>query len=109
MDEKQDEGTKEEVEEKKEEEPVKDTNDGLSDIDKANEAAERLERANKVKEKLIEREEKLAVQSALGGKSEAGAKPVKESKEEVYNKEAKERYAGTGLDPTPDDTPTEYK
>lgn len=49
----------------------------IATIDKANEAAERLERANKKKEELLLREEKLEVNRRLGGTSEAGATKLK--------------------------------
>jgi len=47
-------------------------------VDRANEAAERLERANKRKEELLEKEEKLVATRMLGGKSEAGQQEEKE-------------------------------
>jgi len=49
----------------------------IATIDKANEAAERMERANKKKEELLLREEKLEVNRRLGGTSEAGATKLK--------------------------------
>ena len=52
------------------------------------------------KEALLEREEKLAAHNMLGGTTNAGQKPVKETEEEKWAKGAKERYDGTGMDPT---------
>ena len=51
-------------------------------IDSANEAAKRLEEANKVKAELLTREEELASKKMLGGQSEAGVE-AKEPKEET--------------------------
>jgi len=66
-------------EEKKEEQtPVEETtaieNAAKTMVDKANEAAERLEAANEAHEKLVKREEAAKVQARLGGKTEAGEK-----------------------------------
>ncbi len=88
-------------EEKPEEQPTEDTGDRdkpaePDKIDRANEAAERLEQANKVTENLVKRQEKLAVEKALGGKGEAGTEPVK--KEEETPKEYKDRVMSN--DPT---------
>ncbi len=53
-------------------------------------------------EALIVRQENLAAQNMLGGQSNAGqAPPKKESEDEKWEREAKVRYEGTGLDPTP--------
>ena len=53
----------------------------ITTIDKANEAAERMERANQERLKIVEREERLAVQNRLAGSAEAGSetKPVEET------------------------------
>ena len=70
-----------------EEEPTaEDSGDGdkpksTAPIDAANEAAERLEQANKKKETLLDREEALMVQARLSGRAEAGAEPVKPKEE----------------------------
>ena len=53
----------------------------INDIDRANVAAERLETANKEKARLLAIEEKLAVQKALGGDSEAGQQAPKKKEE----------------------------
>ena len=54
-------------------------------IDAANEAAERLEKANKKNEELISKQEALAVEKTFGGEAEAGA-PAKEETPEEYAK-----------------------
>ena len=46
-------------------------------IDRTNAAAKRLEDANKKKEELISREERLHVENKLGGSAEAGIIPAK--------------------------------
>lgn len=51
-------------------------------VDDANSAAERLEKANTEKKKLLDREEALMAKKALGGRSEAGAL-LPEKKEET--------------------------
>ena len=66
-------------------------------IDKANEAAERLERANKEKERLLEREEKLAIERKLSGDSEAGEEEVKKSDAEKIKEGALKFWEGTGI------------
>lgn len=55
-------------------------------IDNANEAAERLEKANEEKRKLLDREERITARKALSGKAEAGeeAKPEPEMSDKEY-------------------------
>lgn len=77
-------------------------------IELANEAAERIENANKKTEELANRLEATKTEEILGGKSEAGTQKPKKTDDEKWAEKAKERYEGTGLDPTPDDKPTEY-
>ena len=90
----------EETEEKKEEEKSEGEETPSEDnlVDKANQAAERLEAANKVNEELTKRQEKLAAQSALGGKSEAGqpTEPKLTPQEEASEKRIKEVGEATG-------------
>ncbi len=58
--------------------------DSMSKIDRANEAAERLERANKKHEALLDRQEEMQVEKTLGGKAEAGDTQKKEDDPEEY-------------------------
>lgn len=54
-------------------------------ITEAKEAADRLERANKLKQELLDREEAIMARQALSGRAEGGQpepKPVKLSDEE---------------------------
>lgn len=60
------------------------TSDGL--IARANAAAERLEKANEELEKNLARQEALAVETRLGGQSDAG-------KSEKKEEESPEEYA----------------
>jgi len=70
-------------------------------IESANKAAERLEQANRKKEELLDREEALLVQARISGRSLAGEQPAPpETEDEKWKREAKIRYAGTGMDPT---------
>ena len=62
-------------------------------IDLANEAADRLEEANRQSEELLQRTEALQVKQRLGGNAEAGippAKPVEETNIEYKNRIMKE-------------------
>ena len=74
----------EKKEEKKEEEPIqKDPNDLVS---RANEVAERLEKANAQQAKLLAKQEALAVEKTLGGETTAGESEVEETAEEYTKK-----------------------
>lgn len=89
----------------KEELPAADAGEGSEPettqlIDDANLAAKRMEDANKEKKDLLDREESLAAKKVLGGRSEGGIVKKEETEDEKWAKDAKIRYAGTGLDPT---------
>jgi hypothetical protein len=62
-------------------------------IEDANDAAERMEAANARMEDLIKRQEFLATQDRLGGRTEAGTVPEKK-KEETPQEYAKRIMAG---------------
>ena len=62
-------------------------------IDDANLAAKRLEDANKVKAELLEKEERLLAERALGGRSDAGQAPP-EKKEVTPSEYATEVLSG---------------
>jgi len=71
------------VDEKKEKQSAEDTGEGDKPeepaiITRTNEVAERLEKANEKREELLRREEELLARRELHGRSEAGAKEVKE-------------------------------
>ena len=70
-------------------------------VEKANEAAERLEKANTEKERLLLREEKLQAEKALGGTADAGTKELTEDEKETEG--AKKLLAGTGYEEMFDD------
>lgn len=76
-----------EINEKKEEEPAaSNVGEGnkpeeITLIAKANEAAERLELANKKQEELLNRQEKLLAERILSGKSTGGDLLIQEKKE----------------------------
>lgn len=55
--------------------------EGVTLIDDANAAAERLEEANKKQEMLLKKQEAILARQALGGQTEAGQSP--EKKEET--------------------------
>jgi len=77
--------SEEEKPKEKPKEPVpKDVQEPKPDdlIAKANEAAERLEKANKALEENLKKQEALQVKTLLGGKSEAGIPEMKETPED---------------------------
>ena len=85
---------KEGEEEKTEEEKGEDKEESsLSMVEKANLAALRQEEANRELKALLDRQERLAVQSKLGGESEGGA--VVEKKEETPQEYKNRIMAGT--------------
>ena len=56
-----------------------------------------------------DRQENLEAVRRISGRSEAGSQPpADETSDEKWAREAKERYAGTGNDPTVDDSETTY-
>jgi len=79
---------------------VPNTKKNLSIIEEAKEAADELRKANEEKKNLLDREEKLMAERELGGKSQMSI-PIKETEDEKWAKDAKIRYEGTGMDPTP--------
>lgn len=79
-------------EEKKDDEEEEEKNP-VNDIDRAHVAAERMEAANKKKEELLNREEKLEIHRTLGGKAQAG-QVVEKPKEESPAEYAKRVMAG---------------
>lgn len=98
---------------KKEEPASEDAGEGvqpktISKADKAREITER-EKILDREEALIEREEALEKRRAVSGRAEAGQVPKVETEDEKWEKDAKKRYEGTGMDPTPDDSVTEFK
>ena len=96
-----------------EEKPIADSNIGdrtedKSPIEQAHKAAKRLEDANKETERIAKKNEKILAEIRLSGRSSGGSGSRAETPDEKWAREAKDRYAGTGMDPTPDDTPTTY-
>ena len=66
-------------------------------IDNANQAAERLEQANKAKEELLAREEQMIAQKRLGGDSQAGIEIKEPTPEEKIKKGAMDFFEGTDI------------
>ena len=108
-----DEEIKKEAEDKKPKEAAPNTDVGVSskkeksNIEKIKETTEAQKLENDRKVELLDREEKLMERkealAALGGGSEAGQQKVVETEDEKWAKDAKERYAGTGMSPLPDE------
>jgi hypothetical protein len=73
-------------------------------IQKANDAAERLEKANLELAKLIAKQERLAVETTLGGSAVAGVQQKTQEQQEIEY--AKRWLAETGMEKEcfPDDT-----
>ena len=90
--------------------PAENTSDRVSSeqVGKAKQTSKELKKENDEVEKELLRKEKLEERMALGGQTDAGQIPKKETEDEKWAKESKERYEGTGMDPTPDDTPTQF-
>jgi hypothetical protein len=89
-------------EEKETEQSTDNSGDGnqsqeLTDIERANVAAERLEKANKAQKELIDRQEALDVQRKLGGRSEGGIITPESTIEEKKQKNAEDFFEGTEL------------
>jgi len=83
------------------------TNEGIPPVDdhqgliaKATEAAERIEKANKEMDALLRKQELLQAEQRLQGRTYAGQATHEETPDEKWAREAKIRYAGTGMDPT---------
>ena len=65
-------------------------------IIKANEAAERIEKANDDLKATLDRQERLQVERTLGGSAEAGQRPTTE--EEKADEAARKQLEGTGFE-----------
>lgn len=68
-------------------------------VSKANEAADRLEKANVELTRLLEKQEILMANSRLGGKSFAGDIPVMKTEQDKIKEECMQILKGTGLNP----------
>ena len=79
-----------------------------SPVEEVNKNYEELKSANDKVESELLRKEQLKAKIAIGGETSAGQEPIKKTDDEKWAEGAKERYEGTGLDPTSDDTPTTY-
>ena len=80
----------------------------ISPIDEAKAINKETKDLLEKREKIIAREEKLHAEIMVGGHTIAGRVEKKETADEKYNREAKIRYEGSGMDPTPDDSVTTY-
>ena len=93
--------------EKEETQEIQETSEGESKETSASVLEETKQTLKELREEN-DRMEELISNKMLGGRSEAGEKPKKKTEAEKWAEEAKERYAGSGLDPTDDDTPVIY-
>ncbi len=69
--------------------------EATTDLDRADQIAERQKRENDRREELLTREEALAARKAVGGITEAGSEPVK--KEETSKEYAEKVMANDGV------------
>ena len=95
-----------------EEKPVEEKKEEEKPLSPLNEMRVLKEGNQKILDEMKEERakfEEAKMNEILAGRAEAGQEaPKKETEDEKWAREAKERYKGTGLDPTPDDTPTTY-
>lgn len=70
-------------------------------FDRAEAINKKLEENIKKQEELMKRQQEIADRIMLGGGSEAGQVVKTETADEKWAREAKKRYEGTGMDPTP--------
>lgn len=66
-------------------------------IKQANEAAERIEKANAATQAALDRQERLIAENRLGGEADAGSPPRTQQDKDI--EDAKSLLSGTGLDP----------
>jgi len=88
------------VDEIKPEIPAPTIDEHIGLISNANAAADRIEAANRVMDALLKKQELLLAEERLQGRAYAGS-GVEETEDEKWAREAKLRYKGTGMDPTP--------
>ena len=63
--------------------------------------SEKMKIENDRREEILVKETELQEQARLSGRALAGSQPApEESDDDKWKREAKERYAGTGMDPT---------
>ena len=66
-------------------------------VEKANEAAERIEAANAEQKRLVEEQLKIAAMNRLSGQSEAGIVKKEPTKEEAVQERVNKMLEGTGF------------
>lgn len=70
----------------------------VTDLDRADQIAERQKRENDRREKLLQREENLVARKTIGGSAEAGQETKPVDKELEKKKKAAEFFKGTKLE-----------
>lgn len=88
--------------------PEEVTPSDVSPLDEAKKINEETAKLNAERIKILDREEKLHAEKMVGGRGQVSQK--EETDDQKWSKDAKERYEGTGMDPTPieDSGPTKY-
>ena len=86
------------MEEQKEDDATK---KAVSIFDRAEAINKKLEENIKKQGELMKSQQEIADRIMLGGGSQAGQAIKTETAEEKWAREARIRYAGTGMDPTP--------
>lgn len=89
------------MEEEKTEEKVVEKESATSMIGNAYDAAEKIRIENERMEKNIKELKEIKSIELLSGKTNTGEVHKEETVDEKWAREAKIRYAGTGMDPTP--------
>ena len=67
-------------------------------LQKAEEVAERIEKANKEAKEILERQERLRAEKLLGGTTEAGIPAKERTEEERKREQAKEFFKGSVIE-----------
>jgi len=95
-----DETQQKETENAESQKPIENSNDGISPIEEAKIVLAETQKALLEMQKERIRIEKATSEMLINGNTRAGQMPKVETADEKWAREAKVRYAGTGLDPT---------
>ena len=82
--------------------PVEPVKESLSIVDEAKKVRDEIKGENDRREEILKKEQKLRSEELLGGTGGGRVAPSpEETEDEKWAKDAKIRYEGTGMDPTP--------
>ena len=77
--------------------------------EQAIQAAKEIRGATAAGRKLLDDQQKFEAEKQLGGTTGGRVEAKVKTDDEKWAEDAKKRYEGTGMDPTPDDTPTTFQ